>query len=312
MQSNILSDTDLHNITPTYFRIEVKDDPDDLNYIKTETITLDDNISQYVIRRSSPNSLNNDQYIIPSTSNEFSMMIEEVKHEPEEILHDLILPEVEEIEEISELQQLDENEGFEIIEERTIAYEVKRNAQGELECPICLAIFKIGANLERHIQIHDKKYVFNLTKSNETTNQNDQNQATAQQMPMTTKAVTYACEYCNQTFEYKKLLRKHLTTQHKNRKRDIKCQLCVYCTDNKHHFREHLLRHQKYDQRLSTNPDLVKCIKCTALLKNDRSLKIHEKHVHSSTKYQCHVCEKLFKTKQILKNHLKVVHSIDA
>jgi uncharacterized C2H2 Zn-finger protein len=321
MQANhILSDTDLHNITPTYFKIELKDDHDDLNFIKTESITLDDNISQYVIRRSSPSG---DHYIIPSTSNEFSMMIEEVKHEPEEILHDLILPdveEIEEIEEISEIQQLDDNEGFEIIEERTVAYEVKRNAQGELECPICLAIFKIGANLERHIQIHDKKYVFNLPKAGEmgTSAHTEQSQASRvqqqqqqQQQPQPVKTLAYACEYCNQTFEYKKLLRKHLTTDHKNRKRDIKCQLCVYCTDNKHHFREHLLRHQKYDERLSSNPELVKCIKCPALLKNDRSLKIHEKHVHSSTKFQCQVCEKLFKTKQILKNHLKVVHSIE-
>lgn len=324
-------DTDLHNITPTYFKIELKDDCDDYsNLIKAESIiSLEDNISQYVIRHQSPGGsiCGTDHYVIPSTScNEFSMMIEEVKHEPEEILSDLILPDVEEIEEIEEIQEIQEieesNEGFEIIEERTVAYEVKRNAQGELECPICLAIFKIGANLERHIQIHDKKYVFSLTKTNETTNVNPQNPIKSSASTTTTNqgaaaaALTavkaaYPCEYCNATFEYKKLLRKHLTSDHKNRKRDIKCQLCVYCTDNKHHFREHLLRHQKYDQRLTTNPELVKCIKCPALLKNDRSLKIHEKHVHSNTKHTCQICQKLFKTKQILKNHLKLVHMLE-
>lgn len=301
-----MSDTDLQNITPTYFKIEVKDEPDEINFIKSESISFDDSISQYIVR----GSFIDDQFVIPSTSHDFSMLIEEVKHEPEEILQDLILPEVEEIEEIEEISEIQEieaeNEGFEIIEEQAIAYEVKRNAQGELECPICLAIFKIGANLERHIQIHDKKFVFNLTKTNDV--QKNYTEAAA----TTAKALlpSYPCEYCNEVFEYKKQLRKHLTSDHKNRRRDIKCQLCVYCTDNKHHFREHLLRHQKYDQRLNSNPELVKCIKCPALLKNDRSLKIHEKHVHSSTKFQCEVCDKYFKTKQILKNHVKVIHSI--
>lgn len=300
-----MSDTDLQNITPTYFKIEVKDEPDDLNFIKGDsTVSFDDSISQHVIR----GYYIDDQFIIPSTSNDFSMLIEEVKHEPEEILQDLILPEVEEIEEIQLKPEMEaEQEGFEIIEEQAIAYEVKRNAQGELECPICLAIFKINANLERHIQIHDKKFVFSLSKSDDTSSIPNSTATT------TTKAqvLSYPCEYCSEVFEYKKELRKHLTSDHKNRRRDIKCQLCVYCTDNKHHFREHLLRHQKYDKRLTTNPELVKCIKCPALLKNDRSLKIHEKHVHSSSKFQCSTCDKHFKTKQILKNHMKMIHSTD-
>ncbi|CAG9811747.1 unnamed protein product [Chironomus riparius] len=189
-----MSDTDLQNITPTYFKIEVKDEPDEINFIKSESISFDDSISQYIVR----GSFIDDQFVIPSTSHDFSMLIEEVKHEPEEILQDLILPEVEEIEEIEEISEIQEieadNEGFEIIEEQAIAYEVKRNAQGELECPICLAIFKIGANLERHIQIHDKKFVFNLTKTNDVqTNYTEAAATTAKAM-----LPSYPCEYCNE------------------------------------------------------------------------------------------------------------------
>jgi hypothetical protein len=116
-----MSEIDLESITPTYYQIEIKDEFIGDNLIKTEQEMFNGNqLTQYVVKNI-PSTSNQ----IITSNNEFSLMIEDVKQEPSFILDDLILPEVEEIEEIQGIEAQEE-----IVEEQIVAYEVRRNEQG--------------------------------------------------------------------------------------------------------------------------------------------------------------------------------------
>jgi uncharacterized C2H2 Zn-finger protein len=271
------------SLPTTYYKIEALDDSNVLTILSSDQIPLDENITQFIIQR---NELEN----IPSTSNEFTYFIDDIKTEPEVMMPDLIMPDVEEVQEIVEEQAVD-------------VYEITRNPQGELECPVCRANFKIIANLERHIQIHAKKFVFEIPKGNNTI---------PKAIDGPPKLALYPCEFCSEAFEYKRHLTRHLMSEHKDRKKDsFKCEKCNYKTDNNFSLREHQQRHQSLEDRIKQNPDMLKCKECPAVLKTMKNLKVHEKQVHQREKNRCEQCNKGFKTRKLFNSHMEKIHSQD-
>lgn len=158
---------------------------------------------------------------------------------------------------------------------------------GELECPVCNANFKIIANLERHIQIHAKKFVFEIPKGNNA----------PKVLDAPPKLALYPCDFCTEAFEYKRHLSRHILSSHRHLQNQLKCDKCSFKADNSLQLEEHKQRHEK-------DSELLKCKDCPALLKTEKNLRAHElMHVN-----KCAKCSKIFKTKSLLKVHENKVH----
>jgi Zinc finger, C2H2 type len=129
-----------------------------------------------------------------------------------------------------------------------------------------LANFKIIANLERHIQIHAKKFVFEIPKGN----------AAPKAIDGPPKLALYPCDFCSEAFEYKRHLSQHLLSEHRDRQINLKCDKCSFQTDNTTRLREHSSRHQKKKKEIGVNEKL-KCEKCKKQFKTKNLLKLHSK-----------------------------------
>jgi Zinc finger, C2H2 type len=176
-------------------------------------------------------------------------------------------------------------------------FEIKRNSLGEFECPVCRAYFKISANLERHVRIHDKKYVYSVKNIKDVRVESAGNLVCDQKI--------YTCDYCSKTFEYKVHYTRHLRIEHTDRNKKYHCRPCNYFTDDQYDIQTHFNNHEKY-KKIEQIPDAVKCPICPALLKNKQNLNRHMCRAHSiGHRYQCHKCDKGFTTRYYLLKHTK-------
>lgn len=213
-------------------------------------IPLDESITQFIIQKSELDST------LPSTSHDINYLT--IKQEQEVILPDLNLVIPQEVITTDEVQ--------EVVEEASVyAYEITRNERGELECPVCNANFKIIANLERHIQIHAKKFVFEIPKGN--------NPPKVVDGPP--KLALYSCELCGQAFEYKRHLSRHTQSEHRATLQDegevFKCKECPAILKSEKSLKNH-------EQAIHMN----KCEKCKKVFKTKNALKLHLTKAHNS------------------------------
>lgn len=124
------------------------------------------------------------------------------------------------------------------------------------------------------------------------------------------------CPACKKTFYDKSNLNKHMKGScgvlGKTREKSIRCPICTYKTNNKHHLSEHLnTRHKPKEER-----DVYQCKKCHKVFLYSNGLRRHlrvceqktKKNLKQQEKFYCHHCEYKAKSKQHLEIHITARH----
>ena len=116
----------------------------------------------------------------------------------------------------------------------------------------------------------------------------------------------FKCDFCTQTFMYKKSLDSHLNQQHQQKEKDkfkYRCSECDKATDDLTQFKVHINRHQDI-KPYKCNICNQKCFYLQSQLMD------HLKRCRSlpELKYECSVCGKKFLQEDRYREHFKAQH----
>ena len=116
----------------------------------------------------------------------------------------------------------------------------------------------------------------------------------------------FKCEFCTQTFMYKKSLDSHLNQQHQQKEKDefkYRCSECDKATDDLTEFKVHMNKHcdiKTYKWNICNQKCFYLQSQLTDHLKRCRSL--------PEMKYECSVCSKKFSQEDCYREHFKAQH----
>lgn len=148
----------------------------------------------------------------------------------------------------------------------------------QLECNICMKKFLKKTTLGEHMMLHNSPDAFQ-------------------------------CVPCGKSFKHSDSLNRHRKEVHEKRDKNYKCSRCNYDTNDKRNLTKHERKHDRDEEKLSSDVNWLSCKTCSALLKNNRSLWHHMKQVHPEAYEVCTLCGGSYKTKQHLRRHVINVHN---
>ena len=116
---------------------------------------------------------------------------------------------------------------------------------------------------------------------------------------------TFDCKNCGQSFKTALSMAKHKKKPH-----TFFCKYCDKVFFRKVHLRLHQQIH-KGEKKQKLIGRKVECTRCSKILANRFSLKIHLLRIHNDdklTKFSCEICDKKFSAKTFMLSHLKIKH----
>ncbi|XP_072042301.1 uncharacterized protein [Amphiura filiformis] len=114
-----------------------------------------------------------------------------------------------------------------------------------------------------------------------------------------TKEKLYQCEYCQKCFGRKASLTSHIRTHTKEK--PYQCEYCQKCFTQKANLVSHVSTH--------TKEKCFQCDYCKKTFSRVQTLKIHEKLHTVENPYQCQYCQKCFTTSSNLNSHVIKTHT---
>jgi len=159
----------------------------------------------------------------------------------------------------------------------------------QLQCQICKKKFNNVINLNRHKNIHNKKFGCKLCGKkypikymllNHIKNVHE-------------NPASFKCDICNAELRSKYSFLNHQKVHMKNRQKPFKCDKCSYATDNKSSLQKHLKTHERIIER---------CDKCNKILLN---------YITHDCRLDCKFCGLKFSHKETVTKHIKKYHAYE-
>ena len=118
------------------------------------------------------------------------------------------------------------------------------------------------------------------------------------------KSNVFNCNICDHSFRTSIGISKHNRKSH-----EFSCKCCGKKFVRKYHLKIHEKIHKVEKKEVALQK--VKCTRCSKILANRFSLRIHLLRIHNDhkvAKFSCEICDKKFTTKTFMLSHLKIKH----
>lgn len=185
---------------------------------------------------------------------------------------------------------------FEEREEKVMPVLHKKYKREQVECCLCAQVFSGKKPLRRHVR-EQHTTLENICEFCGAYYQKISQLKVHQRLHTNEKP--FKCETCNVSFHFKKELRRHKSSNHKQIK-SLTCGICNRTCPN----RNAMWRHEK----IHTNDRNALCYLCGKVLSNPQSMRSHMRTHSSERPCSCPTCGKSFKDNTSVNKHM-LMHS---
>lgn len=174
--------------------------------------------------------------------------------------------------------------------------------QRRRECPVCKAMFTIGAAFANHIKTH----------------QIPENHSLLQKLNLPTHPTVkrLRCRLCQKRINTKLGLKRHMLIEHQIQDYScVKCYMCPAEFSNHKGLRVHLLRSHQITKEEDEHHQQERALNLSQ--HNRNSYQQHpvyqqpQKSAQAVEHYECSVCHTVYRNRQDLKVHVKTIHGIE-
>lgn len=175
-------------------------------------------------------------------------------------------------------------------------------AQRRRECPVCKAMFTIGAAFANHIKTH----------------QVPENHSLLQKLNLPTHPTVkrLRCRLCQKRINTKLGLKRHMLLEHQIQDYScVKCYMCPAEFSNHKGLRVHLLRSHQITKEEDEHNQQERALNLSQHNRNSYQQHPMYQQPHKSAQaiehYECSVCHTVYRNRQDLKVHARTVHGIE-